>query len=243
MLACIPGGAYLLAMSDNWYYVYIHKTLPLHRVKRRPAVASQNCNPASGCALLGQQGRQARVERGQSSLLMNCEPEQVAVGDLLVAEQARTKRSQRFGNPDVCCPKAMRRMLQASSQHFQCVSGRNGAPRKCWVRNNTSKPRLSHSASRPTVPRILREPTLRPPVLLVRRPKQGNQHVYVQQKATAHRSSASSRFTCSDVTASPSSERSKTTNPFTTRVLGGALRPRRTNSESARPMASDRFSA
>jgi pimeloyl-ACP methyl ester carboxylesterase len=70
----------------------------------------------------------------------------------------------------------------------------------------------------------------------------GVQHVHVQQEAV-HHSSFSKRFTSSDVTGSVSAGTSKTTRPLITRVFTGALRPRRTSSERAFPIASDRFSA
>jgi hypothetical protein len=98
------------------------------------------------------------------------ESEQVGVGDLLVAEQALSNMSKGFGDSNIFAPEAMRRMLKAAIQHLQRVSRRNSVPRKDWIRHNPNKAGLGHSAGRPTMAGILREPALRSSMSLVRRP-------------------------------------------------------------------------
>src|SRR5277367_4018696 len=150
-----------------------------------------------------------------------------------------SKLRERHADVDVFDPELMSWMLEAARKNLQSIERRNDLAGKKWIRNDPDKTSLCHGAGRPAVTGVQRKPSLHLRMPLMRRPKQRNQHVNVEQ--VTHGKSASSRFTSSDETVSASSGASKTTRPFTVRVFKGALRPRRTSSETALPIASDRF--
>src|ERR1700689_4560858 len=151
-------------------------------------------------------------------------------------EQTPPKVSHRFYDSNVFRPEPVCPMLKAALQYLQRVPWGNYSSRERRIRDNPHEANLGHRTSSPPLFRMLSEPPLGAGMRLVRRPKQRNQHVHIQQK-TAHLSSLSNRFTSLDVTRSLSGGTSKTTRPLTARVLTGALRPRRTSSETAFPMA------
>nr|WP_256354713.1 hypothetical protein [Variovorax sp. dw_308] len=137
----------------------------------------------------GKQLQDRRVEGQQLHAMSSGERQQPRIRDLAVATHAAGAMTQYFCKPEIKGQKLVMRVSGISQKEFRDLADFHESPCERRLANDTQERTLRERASRPPLASVRFEPPNHPFVVFVRRPRQGNQGVRIQQIAQGASSS------------------------------------------------------
>jgi hypothetical protein len=186
------------------------------------------------CRLRIGQGGDAFIQSRQGATAVEGQAQEIRVRHLLMPQQPHAGKGHRFGKGQVVRPEPVvlgRRVghedLDGLSR-LHCVAGEGG------VGHDANESRFRQGTRGPALGAMAGEPLQGRFVPLMGRPEQCDQEVGVEQ-ITVHAPSASIRRTASVVTEGESAGNWNTTSPPLSWAGVGALKPRRTRSDTVLP--------
>jgi hypothetical protein len=186
------------------------------------------------CGFALNQRPNSSIQSGEAPTASNRQAEQIGIGHLLMPDQPLAGKRNRLGERGIIGPECMVLGRGIGGQELNGLARLDGIAGEGRVGHNPHESRLGERAGRPPFCAVAAEPSKRHCMILMGRPEQRDQQVGIEEP-WGHSPSVSSRRTCSVVTRGDSAGSLNTITPPRSWEGVGALRPRRTSSETAFP--------